>query len=167
MSLKHLVLSLLLAAPLAAMAAPAAPQAAAELDRATAQIRSRAQLDDYLAGNHASGNPLAALSPAARERFVASLQFGPKGVASAVTADLEDELGAAQAYRVLALFGLQTALVGMPGLRVESDEDRAVDAWRNGVVLPQYFLLDEACTGGSWRCEPQPRAICWIPCPLS
>ena len=169
MSFRHLLFSLLLASPLAAMAASATatpPAADAALERATAPIRSRAALAEYLAANHSASDPLRALSPAARERFVASLQFGPDGAASAITTDLQSELSAAQAYRVLALFGLQTALAGLPPLRVDSEDDRAVDAWRSGAAVPQYFLLNAVCTGVSWQCQSRYGGICWMPCPL-
>jgi hypothetical protein len=169
MLLKPLVFALLLAAPFVATAAApvdAPSRPTADIDRATAQIRTRAELDDFLAGNHAAGNPFTALSPAARERFLASLKFGAKGAASALTSDLQTELSAAQAYRLLALFGLQTALAGMPALRVESDDDRVVEAWRSGVTVPDYFILNAVCTGRSWNCMPLYGGLCWLPCPL-
>ena len=149
MYLKPLVLALALAAPLARVAAAgpdAGPASSADFDRAMAPIHTRAELDDYLARNRAA-NPFDALSPAARDRFLASQQFGPKGLVSLKTADLSAELHAAQANRLLALFGLQTALAGMPALQVASDDDRAVDTWSAGVTAPDYFVLNAICTG--------------------
>src|SRR5260221_9335738 len=93
MSLKPLLLALALAAPLACFAAAgpdARPASSADFDRAMAPIHTRAELDDYLARNRAA-NPIDALSPAARERFLASLQFGPKGLSSLKTDDLSAE----------------------------------------------------------------------------
>jgi len=167
-----LILALLMVTPLAAhsVAAPSGadprPQAAADFDRALAPIRSRAALDDYLAHNHAASNPFDALSPPARERFLASLRFGPAGLASLRFDDLQAELTASQAYRLLALFGLQTALAGMPQIKVVSDEDRAVDTWRAGVTLPDLFVLDAVCTGKSWGCFEVYGGICWLPCSI-
>jgi hypothetical protein len=103
------------------------------LDRAAAPIRSQAELDAWLAGRPAAGDPLVALSPPARARFLASLRFGPQGLASFQSEGIQSELSAVQAWRLLALFGLQSALAAMPGLAVRSPEDAEVDAWRRRV----------------------------------
>jgi hypothetical protein len=100
------------------------------LDRAAAPIRSPADLADYLARDHGAHDPLAALSAPARARFVASLRFGPHGATAFQSEDLQAELTAAQAWRLLALFGLQAALAALPALPVETDDDAAVEAWR-------------------------------------
>ena len=102
-----------------------------------APIRSRAELEAWLSGRPAAGDPLGALSPPARARFLASLRFGPNGVASFQSEGIQAELGAVQAWRLLALFGLQSALAAMPGLAVRTPEDAEVEAWRRSVSLPE------------------------------
>ena len=168
MFLKSLLLALVFCLPpacLAASGADARPASSADFDRAMAPIHTRAELDDYRVRNRAA-DPFAALSPAALERVLSSLQFGPKGLASLKVDDLAAELSAAQSYRLLALFGLQTALAGMPSLKVVSEDDRAVDTWRAGVTAPDMFILNAVCTGNSWLCMSVYGGICWMPCPL-
>ena len=157
-----LALAALLCTPFAHAAAPAP---SADFDRAMAPIHTRAELDAYLARNRGS-NPFDALAPVARAHFIANLHFGSKGLASLKLDELASELSAAEAYRVLALFGLQTALAAVPTLKVVSDDDRAVDAWRAGVVVPDYFTLGGMCTGRSWSCEPIFGGLCWVPCEI-
>jgi len=103
------------------------------LDRAAAPIRSQAELDAWLAGRPAAGDPLGALSPPARASFLASLRFGPQGLASFQSDGIQSELSAVQAWRLLALFGLQSALAAIPELGVRSPEDAEVDAWWRSV----------------------------------
>jgi hypothetical protein len=109
------------------------------LDRAGAFIRTRAELEAWLAVRPAAAvvDPLGALSPPARTRFLASLRFGPNGVAAFQSKDIQSELTTTQAWRLLALFGLQSALAAMPGLAVRSPEDAEVDAWRRGVSFAE------------------------------
>jgi hypothetical protein len=134
----------LLVAPLVALlAAPPSPAAdgpgscvakrSAQLDRAAALIRSPTDLQAWLARPRPASDPFAALSPPARARFLASLRFGPQGLASFQSADIQGELSAIEAWRLLALFGLQSTLVAMPVLAVHSPEDEEVEAWRRAV----------------------------------
>lgn len=101
-----------------------------QVERAAALIRSYADLDAYLGGAKPPHDPLAALSSPARSRFLASLRFGPNGLVSFQSADLQAELSAAQACALLALFGLQSALAAMPPLPVRSPADAGVEGWR-------------------------------------
>jgi hypothetical protein len=80
-----------------------------QLGRAAAPIRSAAQLAGYLAVDHGPRDPLVALSPPARARFLESLRFGPNGLVSFQSGDIQAELSATQAYSLLSLFGLQAA----------------------------------------------------------
>ncbi|AJQ89147.1 hypothetical protein ACQR5V_04740 [Xanthomonas oryzae pv. oryzicola] len=114
-----------------AMARPtdAAPAAAAKHVDAqdasrlpTAPIRSTEQLDRYLANADAS-SPLALLSPASRKRFIQSLRFNANGVTTFTYNDIEAELSASQACRLLTLFGIQHALASMRKIRIETQED--------------------------------------------
>jgi len=103
---------------------------------ATPLIRSRAELDEYMAQYTSSNNPLSWLSPDARRRFLNDLEFSERGSMNFPSADIEAELTLSQAYRIAALFGKQSHLQFMPDIRVVSDEDRAVDAWRE-LYAPQ------------------------------
>nr|WP_249030908.1 hypothetical protein [Xanthomonas oryzae] len=114
-----------------AMARPtdAAPAAAAKHVDAqdasrlpTAPIRSTEQLDRYLANADAS-SPLALLSPASRKRFIQSLRFNANGVTTFTYNDIEAELSASQACRLLTLFGIQHTLASMRKIRIETQED--------------------------------------------
>jgi len=135
---RTLLVAIALALPFAARADATGPCVEARsprLDLAAALIRSRAELEAWLAGRPAAGDPLVALSPPARARFLASLRFGPQRLASFQSAGIQSELTAVQAWRLLALFGLQSALAAMPGLAVRSPEDAEVEAWRRRVSL--------------------------------
>lgn len=84
------------------------------IDRLSAPIHSRAQLSAYLKRSADSDSPLDALPPDARQRFLASLRFRNGGLASLSYADLL-RLNAVQIYRILALFGAQSATQSIAG----------------------------------------------------
>ena len=117
---------------------PCADGRSPSLDRFAAPIRSPADLAAWLAGRRPeASDPLIALSPPARARFLASLRFGAQGLASFQSEDIQSELSASQAWRLLALFGLQSSLAAMPPLAVRSSEDAEVEAWRRMVALTE------------------------------
>ena len=131
-----LALPLLLGAFLAPTPAASADATAAcvearspRLDRAGALIRTSAQLAAWLAEARAD-DPLTALPAPARGRFLESLRFGPWGVQSFQSEALQAGLSASEAWRLLALFGLQATLAALPALPVRSPEDAEVEAWR-------------------------------------
>lgn len=64
-------------------------------------------MDAYLLRTRNAASPLSALSPSAQHRFLDSLRFTPAGLSSFRYADLEAELTPTQAYKLLALFGMQ------------------------------------------------------------
>lgn len=108
------VLVAFLTASTAALAGQAAPsddhldaRRQVAIDLVTAPVHSAADLNSYLAATPASRSPLNALSPAARQRFIASLKFNQNGLTSYSYQDLETELTARQAYAILSLFGVQ------------------------------------------------------------
>ncbi|KGI77796.1 hypothetical protein [Oleiagrimonas soli] len=70
-------------------------------------IRSPQALQRYLKTTPPDASPLRAFSPGARQRFLASLKFGARGLGGFSMDDLDHELTHAQAVRVLALFGAQ------------------------------------------------------------
>jgi hypothetical protein len=106
-----------------------------EVAWAVAPIKSRADLDEYMAKYVSTNNPLLWLSPDARQRFLNHLVFGDDGLLTVPYRDVEAELTLSQAYRLAALFGQQFYVAtGLPDIRVVTDADRAVDAWRQAYL---------------------------------
>jgi hypothetical protein len=120
-----------LAAYVAAMPSPAA-------DR---PIRSRAALERYLHETPVQATPLAPLPPASRRRFLAQLNFGPRGI----DINLDEpsaELTHAQTVQLFALFGqeelaeeLQLGLT--PTQKAQRDREREEDSRRRGCLPEQ------------------------------
>lgn len=79
------------------------PATASTPPAGTAQIRSAEQLSNWLR-QPASPSALDPLSPGARERFLASLDFSPRGLNSFDPEDLALELDPGQIRAVLAMF---------------------------------------------------------------
>ena len=75
------------------------------LRRRNAPIHSAALLKEYLAKEDASSR-LNLLSPAAKKRFFELLRFNERGMTSFTYSDIEAELSASQAYRLLSLLGM-------------------------------------------------------------
>jgi len=149
--------------PLSALAADLEQQRDVRL--AMAPVRSRAQLAEYIARTPAAASPLARLSPHARDRFVASLVFNDKGLAGFRYADLEDELTASEAYRLLALFGAEDIVPRLTRLRVETPTDRMIMDGANSRMMP---LMSEDhinfnCVGRA-SCKYDPAYICMHSC---
>jgi hypothetical protein len=102
---------------------------------AVAPIHSREQLDDYMAKYDSPNNPLLWLSPDARRRFLQHAEFGYGRLVTIYYDDVEAELTLSQAYRLAALFGQQFIIAtNVPDIRVVTEEDRIVDAWRQAYV---------------------------------
>lgn len=97
-----------------------------ELAHHLAPIKSDQDLQRLLREDDPVLAPLRALSPAAQARFVRSLRFTERGLASFYYGDFREELTASQSYRLLSLFGAQDSLGAIPGLRAESQADFAV-----------------------------------------
>ncbi|MDQ2702510.1 MAG: hypothetical protein M3Y70_06780 [Pseudomonadota bacterium] len=96
---------------------------------ATAEIRSREDLIDHLQrlGNR---SPIAALRPAARERFMDSLAFNENGLTQYRYDVLRENLTASQSYRILKLFGAEGSGSFLRTSRVETDLDAAIASLR-------------------------------------
>lgn len=92
---------------------------AQELATALAPIKSRLDLVRYMANNRSNpDNPLNALSPRNKQRFLNSLRFGDGGLASFSYTELEaSNLTVKQAHRILSLFGAQAFTGQLSGLR--------------------------------------------------
>lgn len=112
------------------------------LDYLLAPIKSAADLTRYLS-SHASGtSPLDSLSPAARQRFLSSLVFTDRGLASFDYQDLVKELTPTEIYRVLSLFGAQQLVGEFTHAKVRTEADRLL-------LARQPYLK---CLKG-WYCE--------------
>lgn len=79
--------------------------AAAERDRWTLPLDSRAALDGWLRDHAGRSTPLDALPPGARERFLLSLRWGSRGLGGFDAGLLADELPQPQIDAILRLFG--------------------------------------------------------------
>jgi hypothetical protein len=135
------------------------------IDAAIAPIKSKQDLQVYLATAKPGTSPLDALSFAAKQRFLASLRFNEKGITSFEYADLQNELTPIQVYKVLALFGAQrdTAIVNAPPM---TKTDWVVMGGPGGgtVGLPPPGDHDGYQCESRGTCRESPSAICTSTC---
>ena len=136
---------------------------------AYAPINSRAQLESHMVGLKFD-SPMADFSQGARERFIAGLQFGSEGLAGYDYEPITSELTAAQAYRLLSLFGAQRTISLLPGLKIESASDRAVMAFsdaefskKSGPVSDIIDYPGYACVRRA-TCTESVHSICMSSC---
>jgi len=116
--------------PMPAKAAlPAAAIDQRALDQIIAPIKSRADLGEYLQ-HMPPQSPLLALSENGRNEFLHSLVFTERGLASYRYIPLQ-QIDIADAYRILALFGVQSSLAVSSGMQAKSEEGRQVQAALN------------------------------------
>lgn len=80
-----------------------------ELNKSTALIRNRGDLQAYLGSPLSRKNPLGQLTTEKRQKFVDGLVFASRGLAS-FEKDVLEEMSPVDAYATLALFGFQHAL---------------------------------------------------------
>lgn len=102
------------------------PSLQRKLDLIAAPIKSKADLDRHMEVSAIIDSPINRLSPLARKRFLATLVFNENGLVSYGYADLVAELGAADIYQLMALFGAQRTVALIKGLHIGSGEDAAV-----------------------------------------
>lgn len=101
--------------------------ASREIALAVAPIKSARDLSAFVSSNKApESNPLLTLTPRGRKRFFESLRFSPEGLSSFNYAVLESELTASEAYKVLALFGMQHITPRLRNLKTQSETDRLI-----------------------------------------
>jgi hypothetical protein len=128
-------------------------QIATARDRADiviAPIKSQEDLQNYLASAN-SGSPLYRLSKPSQERFLASLRFNENGLTSFEYVDLERELSAEQAYRLMALFGAQHVVSLFKNIRQETPADRTIMAsGPNSQDYPGYACQSRATCAKSF-----------------
>ena len=104
----------------------------------TSPITTPEALASYLRGTPIERSPLGALSPGARKRFLATLEFGDRGVRGIDVGDLDQELTHDQAVAVLALFGAQAHGDGLglsPASYARRQAEGRADAKRRGCVV--------------------------------
>lgn len=92
------------------------------INDARAPIKSAADLQRYLSAEP-SASPFRALSPDAKDRFIASLRFSDQGLSTYSATDLKAQLSASQAYEILSLFGVQEGITLLHGARIDTDAD--------------------------------------------
>ena len=97
-----------------------------QLAHVSAPIKTETDLRDYLATSTEGSTRFDALSPGARQRFVQSLVFTEKGLASFDYRDIQSELTASEIYQLLSLFGAQRSTGVIPSPRVETPTDAAI-----------------------------------------
>jgi len=98
-------------------------------------ITSKAELTRHLRDTPPGISPLDWLSPGARKRFLAQLQFGDHGLQGLSLDDPQDELTHAQIVQLLALFGAEKYAVGeglTPAEQLRREHERAADAAARG-----------------------------------
>lgn len=93
-----------------------------DIEQFLAPIKSAQDLQAHLANWLGRGSPLDALSPHARERFLAGLSFNARGLTGYRYDDVEAELSVSQAFELLGLFGVQDTL-RILHLRQTTDRD--------------------------------------------
>jgi hypothetical protein len=148
-----MLMTLMFAAPMHAQDASQLLREQALMDQdialALAPVRSQVQLQQHLQTN-GRNSPLAALTPAAQKRFLASLRFNEKGITSFSYDDLQAELTASQIYQVLSLFGAQHTTAFMRNARVVTPMDQALlqPLGTTGPLCPS-----QPCDYDQYECE--------------
>lgn len=119
------------------------------LSQAIAPVKSKEDLERYLKIIPPKSNVLYLLSPAARERFIATLTFNEKGLTGFGFQDLQRELSQDQIAKVLALFGSESSAVHIKP-NVESRKAPSRD--KNGCIdrndLLQPIFCEDPYDGG-------------------
>ncbi|QDH69115.1 hypothetical protein [Marilutibacter alkalisoli] len=129
-----------------------------ELAYQLAPIKSDMDLRTYLARNRSKDSPLNLLSPGARQRFIQSLVFTNKGLASFDYRDIQIELNATQTYQLLSLFGVQRSTRAIPNLEATTASDMTVMG--GGVIsLPPDDYPGYECEKAA-TCRESHGAIC-------
>ncbi|MGY6553279.1 MAG: hypothetical protein ACXIUM_02035 [Wenzhouxiangella sp.] len=117
-----------------------------QLNLKGALVRSPEHLSRHLQSFAEGQSPLDQLSAQGKSESLASLQFGPSGVASMNTDLLERELTPTQSYSILELFGWQELAPRLRHAKVKTE----MDAQLNFLCDGASFGSDD-CTGGYVR----------------
>jgi len=133
------------------------------LDAISAPIRTRAQLDAYLAVT--PNSPIHRLGEAKMKTFLASLMFSPRGLGSYSSVELEG-MHSSEVYSILALFGLQTTTRAVRTRRATTEDDNRVERRLRRSLPPTRG--GAACLvhkgGSSHVCERLEGAVCSYLC---
>ncbi len=130
-----------------------------------APVKSRAELAAHIDSSRFSGTPLDQLTPKARKRFLASITFNKKGITGFNYGDLEYELSAKQAYRILSLFGAQHTTAMLKNLRIDDEVDKVIMSTEiNGPKLRMLEDHKEYRCMGAHNCYVTPLFICMSGC---
>lgn len=84
------------------------------------------------------------------QRFTESIEFNERGVTTFSYKELSG-LSIRQAYAILSLLGIQDATASVPGLRVESEVDRAILSASSSLIQPAASK-DPEVDYGDYRC---------------
>lgn len=101
-------------------------------------ISSKAELTRYLQNTPAGSSPLDALSRGGRKRFLASLEFGDRGLRNISLDDPRNELTEAQIVQLFTLFGAAPYATGEGLTSAEQsrrERERASDAASRGCAV--------------------------------
>jgi len=94
-----------------------------------APIHSVLDVNRILLSSKVSGTAFDKLSPAAKQRFLASLTFNENGLTGFSYADIERELTPSDIYQLLSLFGVQRlAPTASKGARIDTATDALIHA---------------------------------------
>ncbi|WKD48172.1 hypothetical protein [Microbulbifer spongiae] len=134
-----------------------------EMDFQAAPIKTKAQLDSYLAVTPIENTPFKALAETEREIFIDTLVFTDKGLASFHADVLSYGPTATEVYNILALFGSQSATPSLHALTIESEADRSIMA--SDQALQDWILYEHLCTyiiQGFWACDRNTPYRCFV-----
>ncbi|MDP5210465.1 hypothetical protein [Microbulbifer sp. 2205BS26-8] len=97
-----------------------------QIDFLISPIKSRLDLENYLANNLVENTPLGRLPTAEREIFINSLVFSERGLAGFNFGVLEYGPTATEVFNILKLFGAQSLISNIENMHVASDEDMPI-----------------------------------------
>lgn len=166
---RSLVIALLIASSVTAQAGPDGAshrRDARPTDRVLAElvapIKSPQELQAHLSQFGEKRSPLMHLSASSRRTFLESLSFNESGITGFSYRELEEELTYSQAYKVLALFGVQHMAGKLTGLRAPSSLDRVIQ--ETGTL--EFFEQDtkDAHCASAKVCDTRAGSICLDKC---
>jgi hypothetical protein len=132
--------------------------------QATAPIRSRGDLDQYLFTHKTIASPLDAFSPSLRQMFLSSLTFNEKGI-TGFRYDVLESLTPTEIYKILSLFGAQGFTPQLTNVRIVTPTDNLIMSPPSGGVIGIGFdfLKDYRCQSRG-TCHVDNMAACTSNC---
>lgn len=129
-----------------------------DISHRMALIRSRSELGQHISAQ-GSNSPLSVLSTGGRTRFIQSLVFTEKGLASFDYSDLRSELTASQVFRILRLFGVEHAISSIPNLRTAHEIDSLLISTLRIGIDPEIDYNNYSCVSKA-TCSYTSNSIC-------